>query len=221
LKEKKIKLIEERQEELTAKHQELTERLPWLRPCDPSKERQELLEKGSEILWDKVVVYEKYSEEEKLVRDKAVDALRKHEERMFGKIQENEPKVQKEPKEEQSLGSEEPDQKKPRVKMMRTGESPPDDEVDQRLNELIQRGDAVTLEFNVLQEESRVQQRLYNLRHIQLVQAFQRQKIPCYKDLLDLSHEQITTLITTKRKNRTSLSARKSNYRRSTSRTLS
>ena len=60
-------------------------RYPWLKPGEPHKDRQELFEKEIEILWDKAVVYEKYSEEERLLRNKAVDALKRHEKKMFGK----------------------------------------------------------------------------------------------------------------------------------------
>jgi hypothetical protein len=65
---------------MSKEHQRLKTIFPWLRPCDPHEERQALFEKKIEILWDKVVVYEKFSEEEKSLRTRAVNALRKHEE---------------------------------------------------------------------------------------------------------------------------------------------
>ena len=75
--------------------------------------------------------------------------------------------------------------------MMRTGGTPQEEDLDQRINELVEKGDAITLEFNVMQEENQMQQRRLNTRHKELMTQFQRKELPCHKDLLELSHEQI------------------------------
>ena len=56
-KDKEIRLLNEKQEELTKEHQKSKKLFPWLRPCDPSQERQAFLEREIEIiLGDQVVV---------------------------------------------------------------------------------------------------------------------------------------------------------------------
>ena len=42
-----------------------------------------------------------------------------------------------------------------------------------------------------MQEENRMQQRRLNARHKELMTQFQRKEMPCYEDLLELSHKQI------------------------------
>ena len=63
--------------------------------------------------------------------------------------------------------------------------------MDQRISELIEKGDAITREFNLTQEENKMNQRRLNVRHKELLDQFHKKEIPCHKDLLDLSHEQI------------------------------
>ena len=55
------------------------------RPCDPSPELQLVLLKDISVLWDKVETYKGYAEEERLLRIRAVAALRKHEEHRKGR----------------------------------------------------------------------------------------------------------------------------------------
>ena len=95
------------------------------RPCNPSPELKVLLLKHNSILWDKIEVYEKYAEQERALRIQAVSAFRKHEGRMFGKVQEIKTEVQKELKDDRSSGSDEPTQKRTRVNTMRAGGAPP------------------------------------------------------------------------------------------------
>jgi tRNA(Ile)-lysidine synthetase-like protein len=56
--------------------------------CDPSPELQVTLNRRIDVLSDKVEVYERYAEAEKLLRIRAVDAFRKYEEKKFGKLNE-------------------------------------------------------------------------------------------------------------------------------------
>ena len=51
-----------------------------------SEEKITILEQDIDLLWQKVCVYEKYFAEERNLRIKAVEALRKHEIRMFGNV---------------------------------------------------------------------------------------------------------------------------------------
>ena len=74
-KDKKIKLIDERQESIIEGHEQLKATCPWLKPWIPHERRKALHEREIEALWDKVAVYEKYAEEERSLRIKAVDAL--------------------------------------------------------------------------------------------------------------------------------------------------
>ena len=52
-------------------------------------------------------------------------------------------------------------------------------------------GESITKEFDRTQEENFLKQRKFNIRHKELLDQFHRKEMPCYKDLLDLSHEQI------------------------------
>ena len=66
-----------------------------------------------------------------------------------------------------------------------------EEEVDQRISELIEKGEAITRELDLTQEENKMKQRRFNVRHKELVDQFHKKEIPCHKDLLNLSHEQI------------------------------
>ena len=112
-------------------------------------------------------MYEKYAEQERALRIQAVKTLRRHEEKMLGKLTEV-----KEVKDDQSSENEGPTPKRPRVNMMRAGGTPPEEDVDQRLNDIIEKRDAITLEFNVTQEENRTQQRRLNAKHKELMTQF-------------------------------------------------
>jgi hypothetical protein len=65
------------------------------------------------------------------------------------------------------------------------------EDVDQQTLELIEKGAAITREFDLTQEENKMKQRRFNVRHKELVDQFHKKEMPCHKDLLGLSHEQI------------------------------
>ena len=75
--------------------------------------------------------------------------------------------------------------------MMKVEERPVQEEVDQQIRELIEKGEAITREFDLTQEENFMKQRRFNVKQKELVDQFHKKEIPCHKDLLDLSHEQI------------------------------
>ena len=51
-----------------------------------TEEKIEVLEKDIDLLWKKVSAYERHAIEERTLRIKAVEELRKHETRMFGSV---------------------------------------------------------------------------------------------------------------------------------------
>jgi len=129
--------------------------------------------KNNSILWDQIEVYERYAEQERALRTQAVNALRKHEEKMFGKLTDI-----KEVKDERSSEDEGPTSKKPRVNMMRTTGSLPEEEDDQRISDLIEKENAIKIKFNVTQEENRMRQRRLNVRHKELLDQFHGKVMP-------------------------------------------
>ena len=151
------------------------------RLCNPSPEVQVILLKDISLLWDKVETYERYAEEERIQRIRTVNAFRKHEERMFGKVKDIRPDVREDVKEDSSPDREETNPKKQRIMMMRTRDQN-QPEVDRRVIELIRSGDAKTLEFDVSQEESRIQQRIFNQRRGELTRLFQVSEASRYRD---------------------------------------
>ena len=66
-----------------------------------------MLLKSNSLLWDKIEVYERYGEEERILRTRAVNALRRHEERMFGKVQDIPPDIREDVKKDLSPDREE------------------------------------------------------------------------------------------------------------------
>ena len=50
------------------------------RPCDPSPELQTILLKANDHLWHKIAIYERYGEEERILRTRAVKILEEREE---------------------------------------------------------------------------------------------------------------------------------------------
>ena len=90
--------------------------------------------------------YERYAEQEKALRTQAVSLLRRLEEKIFGTT-------------ETTLT----ERKRPRINMIRAEEGP--DEVDQRISELIEKGESITREFDRTQEENFLKQRKFNIRH--------------------------------------------------------
>jgi hypothetical protein len=135
-KNKELEAIDKKRKDLSGKAVDLGKR-----PCNPSPELQVILLKNNSLLWDKTEVYEKYAEQEKALRIQAVNQLRKHEEKMFGQISDIE-----ERKVDQSSGNKEPTSKRPRVKMMKSEGNPTEEDVEQRINDLIEKGDAITRE---------------------------------------------------------------------------
>ena len=75
-KDKELEVLDKKNKELSAKALDLGKR-----PCNPSPELQLILLKNNSILWDQIEVYER-------LRIQAVRALRKHEEKMLGKLKE-------------------------------------------------------------------------------------------------------------------------------------
>jgi hypothetical protein len=161
-------------EVLDKKRQELAQRIEEIgqREEDSNLELQEILLKENSQMWDRIEAYERYAEQEKALRTQAVSMLQRLEEKIFGtkRITPTE-------------------RKRPRVNMIRVEEGP--DEVDQRISELIEKGESITREFDRTQEENFLKQRKFNIRHKELLDQFHRKEMPCHKDLLDLSHEQI------------------------------
>lgn len=93
------------------------------------RKKNAFLEKEIELLWEKVVVYEKYSDEERNLRIKAVEAMRKPEAQLSGKVQD----ICLPPEEPQGEAAKSSRWSRPRVKMMRvTGQG------NQRLEEEIE-----------------------------------------------------------------------------------
>ena len=140
-------------------------------------------------------MYERYAEQERALRIQAVNLLRRHEENMFGKI-----------KDIETGESEESITKRPRINMMKVERQPDHEDVDQQIRELIEKGEAITRDFDLTQEEYKMKQRRFNVRHKELVGQFHKKEIPCHKDLLDLSHEQINFDAERREKIRTTLS---------------
>ena len=58
----------------------------FMRYKGPSREKDRRLQEEIDLLWRKVRIYEKYGDEERRLREKAVDALRLYEEQLFGKV---------------------------------------------------------------------------------------------------------------------------------------
>ena len=163
-------MIDEQQDELLDVHKGLKVRHPYLKDDDPSKERELPLEREIELLWEMVMVYEKYSEEERNLRIKAVEALRKHEEQPLGKVQEI-CLPPEEPHEESAKSSR---WSKPRVKTMRVpaqGNQRVEDDIeadDRRLADMERRGIELDREHKEAMDYSEAQQQVNNRRFQEL-----------------------------------------------------
>ena len=177
-KNKELGVLDKKREELSAKATDLSKR-----PCAATPELQVILLKNNSQLWDRIEVFERYAEQERALRIQAINLLRRHEEKMFGKIKEIETGETN-----QSVGSEGSITKRPRVNMMRVEEKQAQEDVDQQIRELIEKGEAITREFDLTQEENKMKQRRFNVRHKELVDQFHKKEMPCHKDLLDLSY---------------------------------
>ena len=130
-----------------------------------------MLLKENSLLWDKIEVYERYGEEERILRTRALQALKDLEEKGLGKTK----RTQNEPEEtSQELPKENEDEtpKRQRIMMIRAGEQPRKDESDLRLEELTQRGEEINRTYKETVAEYNVNQRSINTRHIELIRQF-------------------------------------------------
>ena len=114
-------------------------------------------------MWDRIEVFERYAEQERALRIQAVNLLRRHEEKMFGGIKKIEPERITHIESERSMT------KRPRINMMKVEEKPVQEDVDQQIRELIEKGEAITREFDLTQEENKMKQRRFNVRHKEFV----------------------------------------------------
>ena len=86
-KEKNLWYINEVQKKINQLHEDLREAKPYLRN-GPSRDKCVILEKDTDILWDKIKAYEAYSDIERSLRFEAVAALKRHERQLFGRTKE-------------------------------------------------------------------------------------------------------------------------------------
>jgi hypothetical protein len=129
-------------EVLDKKRQELTEIVIEL-GGDTTSELQVILLKENSQMWDRIEVFERYAEQERALRIQAINLLRRHEEKMFGKIKDIETG------ESNHIGREGSITKRPRVNMMKVEEKQAQEDVDQQIRELIEKGEAITREFDL------------------------------------------------------------------------
>jgi hypothetical protein len=106
-------------------------------------------------MWDRIEIFERYAEQERALRIQAGNLLRRHEEKMFGTTKINLT-----------------ERKRPRITMIRVNDG--QDEVDQTIRELIEKGETITREFDRTQEENKMKQRSFNVRHKELVDQFHK-----------------------------------------------
>ena len=80
-------------EVLDKKRQELSEMVVELgqKQGSTTPELQVILLKENSQMWDRIEVFERYAEQERALRIQAVNLLRRHEEKMFGKVKKVEP----------------------------------------------------------------------------------------------------------------------------------
>ena len=119
-----------------------------------------ILEKEIDVLWKKIRVYEAYATVEATLRAQAVEALRKHEAQLFGKVKEVAVEESKEIDEDTKSGRW--TRAKIMVKMIREPQQRGlDDDIDaddQRLADIERRGTLLDEEPRRLKEEDRAEQ---------------------------------------------------------------
>ena len=98
-----------------------------------TKEKVDVLEKGIDCLWDKMLPYEENANEERKLRIKAVEELRKHETKMLGSVKDFDKNIFREDS-RQSRWS------RPKIKMIRQG-TPADEETDAKISDLTRKGE--------------------------------------------------------------------------------
>jgi hypothetical protein len=82
-KNKELEALDKKRVGLSVKAVDLSKR-----PCAATPELQVILLENNSQLWDRIEVFERYAEQERALRIQAVSLLRRHEEKMFGKIKE-------------------------------------------------------------------------------------------------------------------------------------
>ena len=81
LSNKELEVLDKKRGELSAKATDLSKR-----PRTATPELQVILLKNNSQLWDRIEVFERYAEQERALRIQAISLLRRHEEKMFGKV---------------------------------------------------------------------------------------------------------------------------------------
>ena len=89
----------------------------------------DVLEKDIDCLWQKVLAYEEYATEERKLRIKAVEELRKHEVKSLGSVKDFDKSIFGEDS-RQSRWS------RPKIKMVRHGRTSIDEEKDAKVSDL-------------------------------------------------------------------------------------
>ena len=151
-------------EVLDKKRQELTEKVVELgkKSGDTKEELQVILPKENSQMWDRIEVFERYAEQERALRIQAVNLSRRYEEKILGRTKKNDPER-----------ITHPESKRPRINMMRAEERPVQEEVDQKIRELIEKEEAIKREFDLTQEENVMKQRRFNIPNTSAIEKIQ------------------------------------------------
>ena len=72
--------------DLDEEQSDLYRRQLLLRYKRPSREKDNLAQEEIDLLWIEVRIYETYGDEERKLRDRAIDVLRQYEKQLFGKV---------------------------------------------------------------------------------------------------------------------------------------
>ena len=132
----KIKELDEQQEKLLDIHIKINS---WSQGR-VTKEKVDVLEKDIDCLWEKVRAYEEYATEERKLRIKAVEELRKHEKKLFGSVKDFDKDIFRDDT-RQSRWS------RPNIKMIRQGRPVAEEERDAKVSDLTQRGIKISQDF--------------------------------------------------------------------------